>query len=46
MTETRVISPTVPANRIPRFTAFLFGAVSYITFLVTNLYAIGFVEGL
>jgi protein-S-isoprenylcysteine O-methyltransferase Ste14 len=46
MTETRVISPTVPGNRILRFTAFLFGAVSYITFLVTNLYAIGFVEGL
>jgi len=46
MTETRVISPAVPGNRILRFTAFLFGAVSYITFLVTNLYAIGFVEGL
>ncbi len=44
MTETRVISPAVPGNRILRFTAFLFGAVSYITFLVTILYAIGFVE--
>ncbi|MEH2561882.1 methanethiol S-methyltransferase [Bradyrhizobium sp. AZCC 2289] len=46
MTETRVISPAVPGNRILRFTAFLFGAVSYITFLVTILYAIGFAEGL
>jgi protein-S-isoprenylcysteine O-methyltransferase Ste14 len=46
MTETRAISPAVPGNWIPRFTAFLFGAVSYLTFLVTILYAIGFVEGL
>ena len=29
-----------------RFTAFLFGAVAYLTFLVTILYAIGFVSGL
>jgi hypothetical protein len=36
----------MPGNRILRFTAFLFGAVSYITFLVTILYAIGFVDGL
>ncbi len=46
MTETRAINPAMPGNRISRFTAFLFGAVSYLTFLVTILYAIGFVSGL
>jgi methanethiol S-methyltransferase len=46
MTETRAISPAMPGNRALKFTAFLFGAVSYLTFLVTILYAIGFVEGL
>jgi protein-S-isoprenylcysteine O-methyltransferase Ste14 len=46
MTETRAISPAKPGNRALKFTAFLFGAVSYLTFLVTILYAIGFVEGL
>lgn len=46
MTETRAISPAVPGNRMLKFTAFLFGAVSYLTFLVTILYAIGFVSGL
>jgi methanethiol S-methyltransferase len=46
MTETRAFSPAVPRNRMAKFTAFLFGAVSYLTFLVTILYAIGFVEGL
>jgi methanethiol S-methyltransferase len=46
MTETRAISPAVAGNPMLRFTAFLFGAVSYLTFLVTILYAIGFVSGL
>ena len=46
MTETRAINPAMPGNRISRFTAFLFGAVSYLIFLVTILYAIGFVSGL
>ncbi len=46
MTETRAIGPAVPGNWVARFTAFLFGAVSYLTFLVTILYAIGFVSGL
>jgi methanethiol S-methyltransferase len=46
MTETRAISRAMPGNRALKFTAFLFGAVSYLTFLVTILYAIGFVEGL
>src|SRR5437016_14421164 len=46
MTETQVIRPAVPSNRGPRFTAFLFGGVAYLTFLFTILYAIGFVSGL
>jgi len=46
MTETRTIGPATPGNRTLKFTAFLFGAVSYLTFLVTILYAIGFVAGL
>lgn len=46
MTGTRAINPAMPGIRIARFTAFLFGAVSYLTFLVTILYAIGFVSGL
>jgi len=46
MTETQAISPVMPGNRILKFTAFLFGAVAYLTFLITILYAIGFVSGL
>ena len=45
MTETQLINPAVPGNRMLKFTAFLFGAVAYLTFLVTVLYAIGFVSG-
>ena len=46
MTETQAISPAIPGNRMLRFTAFLFGGVAYLTFLITILYAIGFVSGL
>src|SRR5690348_13047667 len=44
MTETQAISPVMPGNRMTKFTAFLFGAVAYLTFLFTILYAIGFVS--
>jgi protein-S-isoprenylcysteine O-methyltransferase Ste14 len=46
MTETHGIGPAVPDSRLPRFTAFLFGGVVYLTLLFTILYAIGFVSGL
>src|SRR3954469_19110444 len=46
MTETRSISPAMPGHRMLKLTAFLFGAVAYLTFLFTILYAIGFVAGL
>jgi len=45
MTETRAVDPAMPGNRMARFTAFLFGAVAYFTFLFTILYAIGFLFG-
>ena len=44
MTGTQAIGPATPGNRMLRFTAFLFGAVAYLTFLITILYAIGFVS--
>lgn len=46
MTETHAIGPVMPDRRLPRFTAFLFGGVVYLTFLFTILYAVGFVSGL
>jgi len=46
MSQTQTIGPAVPGNRIAKSTAFLFGAVAYLTFLFTILYAIGFVSGL
>jgi methanethiol S-methyltransferase len=46
MSETRAIASAVPTNRMLKFTAFLFGAVAYFTFLFTILYAIGFVSDL
>jgi methanethiol S-methyltransferase len=44
MSEVRVIGSAIPTNRMLKFTAFLFGAVAYFTFLFTILYAIGFVS--
>src|SRR6187431_3435687 len=46
MTEIQVIRRAMPGNRMPRFTAFLFGGVAYLTFLFTIVYAVGFVSGL
>ena len=46
MTEIHAVDPAAPDNRMLKLTAFLFGAVAYLTFLFTILYAIGFVEGL
>lgn len=46
MTETQAIGPAVSSGWLPRFTAFLFDGVVYLTFLFTILYAIGFVSGL
>jgi len=44
MAETHAVSPALPGNRLLKFIAFLYGAVAYLTFLVTILYAIGFVS--
>jgi methanethiol S-methyltransferase len=46
MTEIQIIGPTVSRCWLPRFTAFLFNGVVYLTFLFTILYAAGFVSGL
>jgi protein-S-isoprenylcysteine O-methyltransferase Ste14 len=46
MTETGLISPAMPGNRVSRSIAFLYGAVAYFTFFGTILYAIGFVSDL
>ena len=46
MSETQAIGSTVPTSRTLKFTAFLFGAVAYLTFVFTILYAIGVVSGL
>jgi methanethiol S-methyltransferase len=46
MSEAQIIGIAVPGNRMLRFAAFLYGAVAYLTFLVTILCAIGFVSGL
>ena len=44
MSETQAIASAASTNRMLRFTAFLFGAVAYLTFVFTILYAIGFVS--
>jgi len=44
MSEAGSIDSAAPTNRMLRFTAFLYGAVAYFTFLFTILYAIGFVS--
>jgi protein-S-isoprenylcysteine O-methyltransferase Ste14 len=46
MSEAQAVAAATSTNRMLRFTAFLFGAVAYLTFLFTILYAIGFVSGL
>ena len=46
MSETQAIASAASTNRMSRFTAFLFGAVAYLTFVFTILYAIGFVSDL
>jgi protein-S-isoprenylcysteine O-methyltransferase Ste14 len=46
MSEAQAIGSATPVNRTLKFTAFLFGAVAYLTFLFTILYAIGFVSDL
>ncbi|WP_249119036.1 MULTISPECIES: hypothetical protein [unclassified Bradyrhizobium] len=46
MSEARAIGSVMPTNRMLKFTAFLFGAVAYFTFLFTILYAVGFVSDL
>lgn len=46
MADIHALGPAAPGNRMLKLTAFLFGAVAYLTFLFTILYAIGFVEGL
>jgi methanethiol S-methyltransferase len=46
MSETQAIGSNGSTSRTLKFTAFLFGAVAYFTFVFTILYAIGFVSGL
>ena len=46
MSRAQAIGSASSTNRTLRFTAFLFGAVAYLTFLFTILYAIGFVSDL
>src|SRR4029079_14907459 len=44
MSEALAIGSDTPTGRMLRFTAVAFGAVSYLTFLFTILYAVGFVS--
>ena len=46
MTQIDALGPAAPENRMLKLTVFLFGAVAYLTFSFTILYAIGFVVGL
>jgi hypothetical protein len=45
MAEAKIISQ-LPRDQMVKSAAFLYGAVAYLTFLVTISYAIGFVSGL
>jgi methanethiol S-methyltransferase len=45
MMEAQAIGPVTRGSRTAKLTAFLFGAVTYFTFLFTILYAIGFASG-
>ena len=45
MTQTQAISQPVVANPVGRLVALLYGIASYLLFLVTFVYAIGFVSG-
>jgi protein-S-isoprenylcysteine O-methyltransferase Ste14 len=46
MTQVHSIGPDVAGSRVFRFIAFLYGIAAYLVFVVTILYAIGFVMGL
>ena len=46
MSEAQAVASSPSTSRMSRFTAFLFGAVAYFTFVITILYAIGFVSDL
>ena len=45
MTQIQFTNPAVSKNRASKFIAFLHGIVAYFAFLITVLYAIGFVGG-
>ena len=46
MTQTQAVSPDVRGTPTERLSAFLYGLVAYLVFLVSFLYAIGFVSGM
>ena len=45
MTQIQFTNPAATKNRASKFIAFLYGIVAYFAFLITVLYAIGFVGG-